>query len=471
MIVDAAALHRPRPRSPTRTASTRSTDLPPGDYLVTFYYADITVERTRRPRRSREDDAGVPEARQTKAAGGETIHDRRTRRRRSIRRRRHRASRSTRTTSRTSRCRAARSSRRSARRRFAGRRRGRHVRRLSSLENQYYVDGVNTTGLRTARPASNAPPPPPVRQGDAKLHGIASKVIQSKKDVVIETHGPRAADAKQARRGRAQQARRRRRARGAHPRRAEGRARPRATRCACSRSRPAARTRPTAPPIARTRRCPTRRSARATSWPSMPMNVSAGTSAMVAMVHGETTGGVVYLYDPISERGDERFAFKAVRLDNPTNDTLEPGPVTVYGDGRFIGEGITEPVPPKRLGRRAVRARSPDRRRAARTTRRTRSRSSRPRSAASCTAEVQHRRSTRFTITSRLHEPTKVYLRHRLGSGLEARRRAVELHEGRRLAAVRGRPRCRRDQVRDDRRGHAGRAHARARHRRRRSTC
>ena len=34
-------------------------------------------------------------------------------------------------------------------------------------------------------------------------------------------------------------------------------------------------------------------------------------------------------------------------LFDPTGDTLEPGPVTVYGDGRFIGEGITEPVPPK----------------------------------------------------------------------------------------------------------------------------
>ena len=31
---------------------------------------------------------------------------------------------------------------------------------------------------------------------------------------------------------------------------------------------------------------------------------------MVAMGHGETTGGVVYLYDPISDRGDPRFAFK-----------------------------------------------------------------------------------------------------------------------------------------------------------------
>src|SRR6185503_13608724 len=78
-----------------------------------------------------------------------------------------------------------------------------------------------------------------------------------------------------------------------------------------------------------------------------PMDVKAGTSAMVAMVHQETAGGVVYLYDPISERGNARFAFKAIRLDNPTNDTLEPGPMTVYGDGRFIGEGLTDAVPPR----------------------------------------------------------------------------------------------------------------------------
>ena len=34
----------------------------------------------------------------------------------------------------------------------------------------------------------------------------------------------------------------------------------------------------------------------------------------------------------------------AVRLDNPTDDTLEPGPVTVYGDGRFIGTHMGGPV-------------------------------------------------------------------------------------------------------------------------------
>jgi len=149
-----------------------------------------------------------------------------------------------------------------------------------------------------------------------------------------------------------------------------------------------------------------------------PMTVRAGSSAMVSMVRNETKGGVVYLYDPISERGDQRFAFKAVRLDNPTSNTLEPGPVTVYGKGRFIGEGITEPVPPKAsvivpfaLDRQIVITREgaeEDHISKLETVQR-----------GIITAEVQHRRETTFTITSRLHEPTRVYLRHPIQQGWE----------------------------------------------------
>jgi hypothetical protein len=143
-----------------------------------------------------------------------------------------------------------------------------------------------------------------------------------------------------------------------------------------------------------------------------PMTVKSGSSAMVAMMHGETTGGVVYLYDPISERGHKRFAFKAVRLDNPTEDTLEPGPVTVYGDGRFIGEGITEPVPPRAsvvvpfaLDKQIVvehNNNEQDRIAKLMTVER-----------GIVTAQIQHRRETRFTITSRLATPSTVYLRHK----------------------------------------------------------
>ena len=45
-------------------------------------------------------------------------------------------------------------------------------------------------------------------------------------------------------------------------------------------------------------------------------------------------------------RGNARFAFKAVRIANPTGATLEAGPITVYGEGRYVGEGLTDAVAP-----------------------------------------------------------------------------------------------------------------------------
>jgi hypothetical protein len=78
-----------------------------------------------------------------------------------------------------------------------------------------------------------------------------------------------------------------------------------------------------------------------------PMSVNRGTSAMVSILKTETPGEVVYLYDAESARGNDKFAFRAVRLSNPTESTLETGPVTVFGQGRFIGEGLTDPIPGK----------------------------------------------------------------------------------------------------------------------------
>jgi len=51
----------------------------------------------------------------------------------------------------------------------------------------------------------------------------------------------------------------------------------------------------------------------------MPMTVEKGSSAMVSMVRQKTDGEVVYLYDSESERGNDRFAFRAVRFRNPTD--------------------------------------------------------------------------------------------------------------------------------------------------------
>ncbi len=77
----------------------------------------------------------------------------------------------------------------------------------------------------------------------------------------------------------------------------------------------------------------------------VPMTVRRGTSAMVSILNSGTKGEVVYLYDPESTRGDSRFAFKSVRFTNPSSSTLEGGPMTVYGKGRFIGEGMTDAIP------------------------------------------------------------------------------------------------------------------------------
>jgi hypothetical protein len=65
------------------------------------------------------------------------------------------------------------------------------------------------------------------------------------------------------------------------------------------------------------------------------------------MLNVTTRGEQVYYYDPVSSRGSRRFAFRAVRLDNPSEHTLESGPFTVYAEGQFLGEGLSEPIPPK----------------------------------------------------------------------------------------------------------------------------
>ncbi len=148
----------------------------------------------------------------------------------------------------------------------------------------------------------------------------------------------------------------------------------------------------------------------------MPMTVPKGSSAMVSMVRAHTDGEVVYLYDAESERGNEHFAFRAVRFRNPTDSTLETGPVTVYGNERFIGEGLTEPIPPKAsavvpyaLDRQIVieRAETEDNKLSRLVTLQR----------GVLTAEVQHIRHEKLTITNRLPQVAKVYLRHTVNKG------------------------------------------------------
>ena len=148
----------------------------------------------------------------------------------------------------------------------------------------------------------------------------------------------------------------------------------------------------------------------------MPMTVEKGSSAMVSMVRQETDGDVVYLYDAESDRGNDHFAFRAVRFRNPTDSTLETGPVTVYGDKRFIGEGLTEPIPPKSsavvpyaLDRQIVieRNENEDNKLSRLVTLQR----------GILTAEVQHIRRQKLTITNRLPQLAKVFIRHTVNKG------------------------------------------------------
>lgn len=254
-------------------------------------------------------------------------------------------------------------------------------------------------------------PPPPIKQGDAKLEAIAKKITASSKDIVIESHGRSLEDAKQH----GEAVRNKLIDDGVPAKRIKvapqaGGSGLRLVAVASG----AAETRP-APPTAHitTTDAPVGESH---FMADRPMNVKAGSSAMIAMVHGETEGGVVYLFDPISERGDKRFAFKSVKLTNPTADTLEPGPVTVYGDGRFIGEGITEPVPPKAS---VVVPFASDRQIVVEEASTEKDKIARLMTAQRgiVTAEVQHRKATTYTITSRLDKPAKVFVRHKTGEG------------------------------------------------------
>jgi OmpA family len=148
----------------------------------------------------------------------------------------------------------------------------------------------------------------------------------------------------------------------------------------------------------------------------LPMSLGRGTSAMVSMLRKQTEGEVVYLYDAESERGNARFAFRAVRFKNPTSSTLENGPVTVYGHERFIGEGLTEAIPP---GASAVVPFALDRQILVERNDGEDNKISRLSSLQRgvLTAEVQHVRRQRLTVTNRLDQVAKLFIRHTVNQG------------------------------------------------------
>lgn len=151
-----------------------------------------------------------------------------------------------------------------------------------------------------------------------------------------------------------------------------------------------------------------------------PMTIEAGYSGMVALFDSATSGERVFLFDPISERGSPRYAFNAVRVVNPTDNTLDAGPITVYAGKAFLGEGLTEPIPPRAaalvpygLDRSMVVEREVETHEeieAFRTIER-----------GVATTETQRIRRIALSVSNRGHASARVFVRHRVESGWSLR--------------------------------------------------
>lgn len=147
-----------------------------------------------------------------------------------------------------------------------------------------------------------------------------------------------------------------------------------------------------------------------------PMTVERDRSVMVSIVDRATPGETVYLYDPESSRGNPRFAFKAIRFDNPTGSALEAGPVTVYSPSGFVGEGLTDPIP---AAASAIVPFALDRQIVVERTQKAEDRITRLVSLQRgvLTSEVAYVRKNSYALTNRLARPVVVFLRHTVEDG------------------------------------------------------
>jgi uncharacterized coiled-coil protein SlyX len=148
----------------------------------------------------------------------------------------------------------------------------------------------------------------------------------------------------------------------------------------------------------------------------VPMTIEKDRSAMVSLMKRETSAEQVYYYDPVSTRGSHDLAFQAVRIENPTDDTLDRGPFTVYAEGQFLGEGLSEPIPPHSVAfipyaldrQVVVEPKATEREEVSRLVSIERG---------IVTAEIQAVHQTAFSVHNRGDKPVTVYVRHAVAPG------------------------------------------------------
>lgn len=70
-----------------------------------------------------------------------------------------------------------------------------------------------------------------------------------------------------------------------------------------------------------------------------------GSASMVALVNQLVPGEQTFLYRPGgSGLGYEQNPYRVVRFKNDTDFVLEPGPISIYAGGSFVGEGLSEAI-------------------------------------------------------------------------------------------------------------------------------
>ncbi len=75
------------------------------------------------------------------------------------------------------------------------------------------------------------------------------------------------------------------------------------------------------------------------------VTVPDGSATMVALVNQTVQGEQLFLFRPGgSGAGFEHNPYRVVRFKNSTDFALEPGPISIYAKGSFVGEGLSELV-------------------------------------------------------------------------------------------------------------------------------
>jgi hypothetical protein len=149
-----------------------------------------------------------------------------------------------------------------------------------------------------------------------------------------------------------------------------------------------------------------------------PMTVPTGTSAMVSILRTPTEGEVVYLYDPQNPKADARFPLRSIRFRNPSDGALESGPLSVFGEGRYVGEGLAEQVPAKSI---AFVPFALDRQISVDQKLATRDEIARVVGVSHgvFTTDMKHTQKRTYTLTNRMGEKATVYLKHKVQPGFK----------------------------------------------------